>query len=325
MSKHIRAKILLFVFILSTSYLFGFEIDSQIVKKIGDIFISANIYENRLNIYNKNGEKVDSVGGFGKGPGEFSKGAPSIFAISDKYLVCADNMERKIVVFDRNFQYFKDIKYNDIDFSLIWYILSNNENFFIAGSQLDIANGKMLLTYKIVKVSIESGESAIIYEAEPTEYKPFQLNLSMIKISPTIIKNFIFIPETNGSIIVKNIITGEITNKINISDKFKVNKEFKNYYEKQLSEMPEVTFKIKYPKFINPIRMIFSDNLNLYISLWKDFLSDDKIILKFNSETHNKEMIKFKIPVDKILFIENDTIYYYTEYNDKIFLEHTKF
>jgi len=103
---------------------FFFSLRKIIADSDGQIYALDNKAA-RIQVYNKNGEYVETIGRKGQGPGEFS--VPYNFFMDEKgNLFVLDTMARKIIVFSDDWKYVKSISFNEIALSHFFVDKSGN-------------------------------------------------------------------------------------------------------------------------------------------------------------------------------------------------------
>lgn len=131
-----------FKFELSPPLIIGSETDdhyffSSLRKIIADNDGRIYALDNkaaRIQVYNKNGEYIETIGRKGQGPGEFS--VPYNFFMDEKgNLFVLDTMARKIIVFSDDWKYVKSISFNEIGLSHFFIGKSGNIFFSTLASE----------------------------------------------------------------------------------------------------------------------------------------------------------------------------------------------
>lgn len=131
-----------FKFELSLPLIIGSETDdhyffSSLRKIIADNDGRIYALDNkaaRIQVYNKNGEYVETIGRKGQGPGEFS--VPYNFFMDENGIIYVlDTMARKIIVFSDDWKYVKSISFNEIALSHFFVDKSGNIFFSTLASE----------------------------------------------------------------------------------------------------------------------------------------------------------------------------------------------
>ena len=129
-------------FELSPPLIIGSETDdhyffSSLRKIIADNYGRIYALDNkaaRIQVYNKNGEYVETIGRKGQGPGEFS--VPFNFFMDENGIIfLLDTMARKIIIFSNDWKYLKSISFNEIPRSHFFVDKSGNIFFSTLASE----------------------------------------------------------------------------------------------------------------------------------------------------------------------------------------------
>lgn len=67
-------------------------------RKLGNLFVTINLYEHRLELYSPSGKLLSYCGNYGKGPGEFTK--PKFLDTYDNIIYLVDRSNNKIVIIE---------------------------------------------------------------------------------------------------------------------------------------------------------------------------------------------------------------------------------
>ncbi len=303
------------------------EIDlSHFINKISSFCVDdfQNIYildetKKRIFVFNSRGDSINSFGGSGNGPGEFTTPAGIFMNKSDLFV--PDIASKKVLQFTLDGEFIEDltdlesvpVSLKILDDSLfVGYIMNQSfdEDGFIINMKLSILNSK-LKPIKIIKEKKNKIDFKNIFSKNSDE-ATFDINSKFCFIEECSENKFQINVYDFEDKLVKKII--KQYKKIAYSEK-EVQEENNKIKKKLKGLYGEIKFNRKYKK---AILGIYIDRLN---QLWvkeatEDDLSEDNIFTVFDSDGILKGRFATEYTGD--LFFKNNDIYFINYEENKI-------
>lgn len=312
------------IIILSNCYAFELEGSNEFVIMDSLLFI-PNQYNNTIDIISNN-QIIKRVGRAGRGPGEFSENHPNKIAISEKYIFTFDNINRKLSVFQRDFDHYIDIRYADLDIHIIFDIASVGESLIACASEMIVGKkNNYELVQKVIEIFPDFSDYKVIESVHYQDFNPMILDLKKAILPIRGFGDLVLFDIRNDSEFTLYDIEKELKQKIKITESiFKVNKEMKDYYLNKMNTMMNSGFKINFPDYVNAVMNIFLYGEKIYFVLWEEYLSREKIIHCYDLTTKKITHSLVNFDPSDLKFVDENYYYLAVPNNENFELEKIK-
>lgn len=284
------------------------------------IFISEK-FDKRISCYDNKGRKINSFGGQGYGPGEFSD-SPSCISIYNNFVVAADIPEFEIEIFNLDGSFLKNISYIEQMITPVSNIVANNSNLIIEGLSLNMKSDTAVLhkvitldnELKIKEESVTILRKLVSFDDIFNNLNPFEMgrlyfslnNRTAKIIYPDLLR--IYCESDSADLSLQSI------------PLVKVNQNVIEFLSKSI-KLPG--FKLDFPDYLPKINNVFMLDDNILV-LSEEQKLDNQMDSSINNiylfEQKNNAFISLAVPLDiqvsKILLIYKSKIF--LQYEDRI-------